>query len=221
MFSHSVTSLGLSSALTSVRQTTVAVFWWTRLPRRALSRTMQYGMPILRQRAGSQTTSSMGSTLWAMHTSLAFLASTSVVTWLRPNLMTHGLVDASRSLAATFFSAASDRRFFLSALVSGRYLARSLKSSSDWFFSSVLVNWLTDGGTLMRWTMTAFWRCRRTYLGHLTKRPRSRLGWMAPPMPKLRGRFSNRGFEAFLDAATFLTPAGGAATFFPLGMFFC
>merc|ERR1719476_1162253 len=37
-------------------------------------------------------------------------------------------------------------------------------------------------------------RCRRTYLGHLTKRVRSRFGWMSPPRRKLRGVFSKSGF---------------------------
>ena len=47
--------------------------------------------------------------------------------------------------------------------------------------SRVDLNWLTGGGMRRRLSSTAFWRCRRTYLGHLTKRVRSRFGWMSPP----------------------------------------
>merc|ERR1719161_1406030 len=81
-----------SSFLTDVKATQEAVFLCTSCPRRDLPFTMQYGTPFLRQRAGSQTTSSIGSTSWAMATSLAALFSTSVVTWLRPYLMTVGFL---------------------------------------------------------------------------------------------------------------------------------
>jgi hypothetical protein len=36
---------------------------------------------------------------------------------------------------------------------------------------------------LRRMDSTRFWRCRRTYCGHLTKRCRSRFGLGAPPRP--------------------------------------
>merc|ERR1719463_406468 len=56
-------------------------------------------------------------------------------------------------------------------------------------------------------------RCKRTYLGHFTKRVRSRLGWMSPPRRKFLGAFSKSGFlVAFLP---FDAPSGAAATFFP------
>merc|ERR1719446_689138 len=60
-------------------------------------------------------------------------------------------------------------------------------------------------------------RCSRTYLGHFTKRVRSRLGWMSPPRRELRGAFSKRGF--FL--AAFLFSARGAEGSFlpPLAAF--
>ena len=81
-----------SSFLTSVKATTAAFFWWTNLPRSALPLTKQYGMFIFLQRAGSQMTNSIGSTLLAMTTSLAFLYYMSLVTWFKPNLRWNGLV---------------------------------------------------------------------------------------------------------------------------------
>jgi hypothetical protein len=50
--------------------------------------------------------------------------------------------------------------------------------------------------TLRRWWRMTFWRWKRTYSGHLTKRVRSCLGAMSPPMPKVLGRASKRGFWA-------------------------
>lgn len=47
--------------------------------------------------------------------------------------------------------------------------------------SSVWVNWLIGGGTFNLRCRTAFWRWMRMYLGHLTKRDRSRVGWMSWP----------------------------------------
>ena len=81
-----------SSFLTSVKATQVAFFWWTRVPKSAFPLTKQYGMFIFLQRVGSQMTSSMGSTLLAITTSLAFLYYTSLVTWFKPNLRWNGLV---------------------------------------------------------------------------------------------------------------------------------
>jgi len=80
-----------SSFLTSVRATTAAFFWWTNLPRAAFPLTKQYGMSNFLQRFGNQTTSSIGSTLLAMTTSLVFFYSMSLVTWLSPNLRWNGL----------------------------------------------------------------------------------------------------------------------------------
>merc|ERR1719379_3380172 len=79
-----------SSFLTDVKATQEAVFLCTSCPRRDLPLTMQYATSFLRQRAGSHTTISMGSTSWAITTSFAAFCSTSVVTWLRPYLMTTG-----------------------------------------------------------------------------------------------------------------------------------
>ena len=80
-----------SSFLTSVRATTAAFFWWTSCPSLAFPLTKQYGISNFLQRVGSHTTSSIGSTLLAITTSLAFFSSTSLVTWLRPNLRWYGL----------------------------------------------------------------------------------------------------------------------------------
>lgn len=80
-----------SSFLTSVRATTAAFFWWTSCPNLAFPWTKQYGISNFLQRVGNQTTSSIGSTLLAITTSLAFFSSTSLVTWLRPNLRWYGL----------------------------------------------------------------------------------------------------------------------------------
>ncbi len=81
-----------SSFLTSVKATTAAFFWWTKVPNSALPLTKQYGMFIFLQRAGSQITNSMGSTFAAITTSLAFLYYMSLVTWFKPNLRWNGLV---------------------------------------------------------------------------------------------------------------------------------
>ena len=74
-----------SPVRTPVRATHVAFFWFTVEPRKALELTMQYGTSILRQRAGSHTMSSRGSTSAAMTTNFAFFFSTRCVTWFRPN----------------------------------------------------------------------------------------------------------------------------------------
>lgn len=77
---------------------------------------------------GGMGRTSMGSTSCEMTTSLAFFCSTSVVTWLMPNLTSLGLGPRSASLPSTWALASSRRRSFLAALVSGRYLDSSLKS---------------------------------------------------------------------------------------------
>merc|ERR1719361_3156232 len=55
-------------------------------------------------------------------------------------------------------------------------------------------------------------RCRRTYLGHFTKRVRSRFGWMSPPRRKFLGVFSNRGF---FFAFAFFAARGAEGSFLP------
>merc|ERR1711964_161493 len=79
-----------SSLFTLVRQTAVAVFLCTNFPTRALDLTIMYGTSFLRQRAGKKHTISIGSTSWALITSLAFLFSTKSTTWLMPYLITFG-----------------------------------------------------------------------------------------------------------------------------------
>ena len=80
--------------------------------------------------------------------------------------------------------------------------------------SRAVWNWLIAGGIFRRVWRTAFWRWSLMYLGHLTKRLKSLLGWMSPPMPKLRVRFSKRGLTTRLVSG-FLEAKGAAATFFP------
>mmetsp|Transcript_4696 Transcript_4696/g.13554 ORF Transcript_4696/g.13554 Transcript_4696/m.13554 type:complete len:203 (-) Transcript_4696:217-825(-) len=171
-----------SSLLTPVRARHEETFWWTRAPRRALSLTIMYGTSILRHSAGIHMTSSSGSTSQAIRTSSAFFSSIKVVTCFSPNLATLGTVPAVDWPPAAL-AAASLMRCFLAAGVSGRYLLKSVKTVMASFLDSVLVNWLTEGGTLRRWYSTARWRWMRTYFGHLTKRERSRPpGRMAPPI---------------------------------------
>merc|ERR1719240_554423 len=146
-----------SSGRTDVSATAVAVFLWTSAPNRDLDLTTQYGMSILRHTAGSHSTSSIGSTSCAMQTSCAFLSSQSLVMWLMPYLTYSGFFALSSSPPALAPAIAAIRSFFAAAS-SGRYLWRSLKRLTDRFLSSVLVNWLIDGGTLSRWYKIL--RCR-------------------------------------------------------------
>lgn len=83
------------------------------------------------------------------------------------------------SLPSAASLAAASRRAFFSWLVSGRYLLRSLKSWVAVFLSRVWENWAMAGGTFRRWARMTFWRWRRTYSGHFTKRVRSVLGLMS------------------------------------------
>ena len=80
--------------------------------------------------------------------------------------------------------------------------------------SRAWLNWLIGGGIFNLVWRTAFCLWRRMYFGHRTKRLKSRLGWISWPIPKLRGRFSNRGFTTRFTSG-FLTARGAAATFFP------
>merc|ERR1711918_170506 len=177
------------SDLTSVMARHVAFFLPTTAPRRALDLTMQYGTPRALQSDGSHTTISMGSTSWASTTGLAFFSSMSVVTWLMPILHETGRLEDALPPAATA-AASALRRSFFSVRVSGLRLFRRRKSCDAWRLSKVLENWLIAGGILMRLSRVILARWRRTYLGHLTKRVRSRFGMMAPPMENVRGFFS-------------------------------
>merc|ERR1719159_1350070 len=105
------------------------------------------------------------------------------------------------------------RRCFLSSFVSGLYFCRSRRSWAAWFLSIAELNWFTAGGDFKRFRRIAFLRWSVTYLGHFTTRDRLTRGWIAPPIRKLRGAFSKRGFF-FTFFASFCATAGGAATFF-------
>ena len=173
-FALSVWSLLESSLFTLVRHTTAAVFLCASAPSRALFLTMQYGISFFLHSAGRHTTSSIGFTSFAMQTIFALPSSMRCVTCFSPNLSTAGALSGSAEPFLAAASAMSLMRAFLSAADSGRYLLSSLKSSVAWFLSSVLVNWLIDGGTLSRSYRILRWRCMRMYAGHLTKRERSR-----------------------------------------------
>merc|ERR1719509_169355 len=108
---------------------------------------------------------------------------------------------------------------FLAWRVSGLYLSMSLKSWVAVCLSRVWLNWLIGGGTFSLVWRTAFWRCGRMYLGHLTNLERSLLGWMACPIPKFRVLFSKRGLTTLFTSG-FLTARGAAATFFPFFLAF-
>mmetsp|Transcript_27886 Transcript_27886/g.37246 ORF Transcript_27886/g.37246 Transcript_27886/m.37246 type:complete len:207 (+) Transcript_27886:354-974(+) len=184
----------LSSVLLAVKATTAQFFLCTSVPRRALPFTMQKGTFILRQRAGSQTTSSMGSTSWAMTTMVAFFCSIRVVTCLRPYLRTAGGAPevAFSPLAAA--AAACSRRSALASLVSGRYLTRTFRSSAAWFLSTVRSNMWIAGGTFSLWSRIFFCLWKRTFLGHLTKRERSRpVPRTSPPIRRFLGLAEKRG----------------------------
>ena len=144
-----------SSRLTSDRATAVAVFLWTSLPRVDLPLTITYGTSILRQSAGSHTTSSIGSTSWAMTTRRAFLFSTSQVIWLIPYFRLTGFVLPVPSEAYLV------RRSFFSALLSGLYFFRSRMSELVWGLSRVDENWARGGGTFNRFRITDLYRWMR------------------------------------------------------------
>ena len=198
---------------------------------------MQYWTPIFRQRVGRNRTISRGSTSWAITTREAFFFSTAETTRLTPTERTlvrlkpgsSALPAALKKInnykySATFVvlrtwkssstylaSARAKSRAFFSPLLSGRYFSASLKKAWAVCRSRVWLNWLTIGGTLSRFWRTARCRWSRTYLGHLTKRVKSRLGCTFWPIPKFFGRFSRRGFSTFL-AFCFLIKEGAAAT---------
>merc|ERR1719291_1562620 len=110
-----------------------------------------------------------------MTTNFAAFCSMSVVTWFKPYLMTWGFFVLS-SCPSFFCWAISMSLFFLASRVSGLYFFNKRRSVAAWFLSMVMLNWLMAGGIFKRMSMIFFMRCRRTYLGHLTKRVRSRLG---------------------------------------------
>lgn len=155
-----VSKLALSSPLTSVTATAVAVFLLTNCPNNALPLTKQYGTFIDLHRVGSQITNSIGSTSWAMTTSLAFFSSTNLVMWLSPYLRTTGLLvffSSAKGLLITqvvllpsaLSLAASLNLVYFYFLSSGLYFFRMLKSVDCWFLSKVWVNWLITGGTFI------------------------------------------------------------------------
>mmetsp|Transcript_55250 Transcript_55250/g.179490 ORF Transcript_55250/g.179490 Transcript_55250/m.179490 type:complete len:211 (+) Transcript_55250:359-991(+) len=182
------------------------------MPKRPLPLMMQYGTSFLRHKAGNQQTVSMGSTSCAITTSLATFCSMSVVTWFRPYLMTCGFLVFS-SFPSFFCWAVSISLAFLASLVSGWYFFNRRRSVAAWFLSIVMLNWLIAGGIFRRMIMIFFMRCRRTYLGHRTKRVRSRFGWMSPPKRKFLGVFSKSGF---LTAFAFFAAKGALGSFLPV-----
>merc|ERR1711939_1147137 len=137
---------------------------------------------------------------------VAVFSSMREVTWFMPIFTATGFLAAALPPAATF-SACSARRSFFSVLVSGLRLLRRRNTWDAWRWSKVLLNWLIAGGILMRLRSVILLRCRRTYLGHFTKRVRLRLGGrISPPMENVRGFFSTaeRG-NSILGAADFVT----------------
>ena len=140
-------------------------------------------------------TNSIGSTSFGINTKLGFLFSIKLTTWFNPYLTAYGFLLTSSFFFPSFTAVASfSNRSFFSAFVSGLYLLRSLKVWVAVLRSRTLLNCAMAGGTLRRRERIFFWRWRRTYSGHFTMRERLRRGWMSWPMPKLRGRFSMRGF---------------------------
>merc|ERR1719203_1947730 len=94
-------------------------------------------------------------------------------------------------------------------MTGGIFSSRS--SVAAWFLSMVMLNWLMAGGIFRRISMIFFMRCNRMYLGHRTKRVKSRFGWMSPPRRKFLGVFSNSGF---LCALFFFSASGADGSFF-------
>merc|ERR1712105_16478 len=116
------------------------------------------------------------------------------VTVLTPERTTGGLLDGASGLPFTRSSARAFKRCFFSCLVSGLYLSKRRNSWVAVCLSRVSVNWLMLGGTFNLCIRMALCLWSLMYLGHLTKRLRSRLGWISCPIPKFFGLFSKRGF---------------------------
>ncbi len=124
-----------SSFLTSVKAKHEAFFWWTNLPKAAFPLTKQYGISIFLQRLGSHTTSSMGSTLLAITTNLAFFYSMSLVTWLSPNFRWKGLAlltvfsGIKQKLLSALSLASATSLYFFCFESSGEYFFKSLNKT--------------------------------------------------------------------------------------------
>jgi len=89
------------------------------------------------------------------------------------------------------------------------YLRSSLKSVCAVFLSSVLVKRLSAGGTFSRWFSTRRCRWMRTYLGHFTKRCRSRFGCGAAPTPAAKALRLSSAPSLALQAAAPREPLQG------------
>jgi len=140
----------LSSFLTWVKATQLAVDCLQALPSLALFLTITYGTFLFLQSCGNHKTNSIGSTSWAITTSLASPLSTKEVTWFNPNFNTTGL-GVLTSLPWALFSAVALSLVNLSFFDSGEYLVNNLHKFLDLLLSRVLVNWLIAGGTLNLW----------------------------------------------------------------------
>lgn len=132
-------------------------------------------------------------------TSLAFLFSTKVVTWFKPNLSTLGLVESSLFSATLFWALARSLAFF-SYLVSGLYFFMSLNRFLDWSLLTVKENQLMVGGTLSLLNRILFCLQWRMYWGHLTNLVMSLVCQMSPPTLKFLALDSNKGFLTFFTA---------------------
>lgn len=120
-----VSSSWVSSFLTSVRAMHEVCLSPTSFPRAAWLLTMAKGVSVALHSCGNQQTSSIGSQLAAMITSLAALVSTKWVTWLSPNFMATGAGDFV--CFPSFLSFAACRSLaFLSCADSAGYFAKSL-----------------------------------------------------------------------------------------------
>merc|ERR550532_1579849 len=135
----------------------------------------------------------------------------SVVTWLRPYLSTCGFLVFT-SWPSFFCWAISIIRVFFAFFVSGMYFFASFRTADAWFLSMVVLNWWRAGGILRRISMMRFFLCSWMYLGHLTKRVRSRFGWTSPPIRKFLGAFSK---SVLLTAFFFFSAKGALGSFLP------
>jgi len=151
-----------------------------------------------------------------MTTRVAFLASTRAVMCLIPYFTVFGFAGGAALSPWALAWATAKSLAFLACLVSGLWLSKSLKRAWAVVLSTVLVNWLTAGGTFNLFWRTRFCLWRRMYFGHLTNRVTSRRGGRSLPMLKFRGFFSKRldltgscfplspGWAGFLTTTFFL-----------------
>lgn len=128
-----------------------------------------------------KTLTSIGSTSWAMTTNWAFFCSINLVTVLVPAFNVFGRFFGWTSLPLALASAIFFKRCFLANEVSGRYFSSILNNCTAVCLSNVWLNWLIGGGIFKRFCKTAFCLWTRMYFGHLTKRAKSRFGWMFWP----------------------------------------